>query len=156
MKYAGIGARDTPLDVLILMTTLARHLEHRKGFLLRSGGARGADIAFCRGIAIATNVEVFYAQDATPEAFDHAAKFHPNWAACDSFAQALHARNSMILLGRHLNDPVNFIVCWTAGGAVIGGTGQALRIAKAYEIPVFNYGDRSIHGLANWLREHGA
>lgn len=150
MKYAGIGSRDTPLITLELMTVLAAHLRER-GMMLRSGGARGADTAFYNGVRSATHAEVFYADHATPEAFDHAAKYHPAWEKCNGTTQVLHARNSMIMLGRYLNDPVDFVVCWTPGGQAVRGTGQALRIAKAYEIPVFNYGDNSIYGLSAWL-----
>jgi O-acetyl-ADP-ribose deacetylase (regulator of RNase III) len=43
--YAGIGSRETPLDVLDDMTLIAQALEGR-GFTLRSGFAGGADTAF--------------------------------------------------------------------------------------------------------------
>jgi hypothetical protein len=39
-----------------------------------------------------------------------------------------------------LNDPVSFIVCYTPGGSGQGGTGQALRVARAYNIPVTDLG----------------
>jgi hypothetical protein len=48
------------------------------------------------------------------------------------------------ILGRELDDPACFVVCWrpdgatTAPGPSTGGTGQALRIAVAQHIPVFN------------------
>lgn len=130
-KYAGIGSRATPHDACMLMTRTAVALEAR-GWLLRSGGAEGADRAFAHGT---THKEIFRANDATAEAFDHAAKYHPAWERCSAFAQALHARNSMILLGRNLDDPVDMVVCWTLGE---GGTMQGVRIAEAYKIPVFN------------------
>jgi len=38
--YAGIGSRETPEDVLKYMTRVARGLD-RKGYRLRSGGAKG-------------------------------------------------------------------------------------------------------------------
>ncbi|GAG46694.1 unnamed protein product, partial [marine sediment metagenome] len=34
--------------------------------------------------------------------------------------------------------PVDFIICWTPGGREVGGTAQAIRIAKANHIKVFN------------------
>lgn len=45
----GIGSRDTPKDVLTLMTNLMYEL-HLDGWKLRSGGASGADDAFERGV----------------------------------------------------------------------------------------------------------
>lgn len=38
----------------------------------------------------------------------------------------------MILFGRDGNATVDYIICWTPGGAIKGGTGQALRIAEDY------------------------
>jgi hypothetical protein len=48
--YTGIGARRTPSDVLDLMHSLAMRLSG--GWVLRSGGADGADRAFEEGAAI--------------------------------------------------------------------------------------------------------
>lgn len=39
-----------------------------------------------------------------------------------------------------MNSPVNFVICYTAGGRVDGGTGQAIRIAMDHDIPVINAG----------------
>jgi len=46
--YAGIGARATPPEILSLMTRAAFALTKR-GYVLRSGHAIGADSAFERG-----------------------------------------------------------------------------------------------------------
>ena len=53
--YTGIGSRETPNDILTLMSKLATTLE-RQGYVLRSGGADGADKAFAKDV---TNKEVF-------------------------------------------------------------------------------------------------
>jgi hypothetical protein len=47
-SYAGIGSRETPDDILALMTDLGAAFG-RLGWVLRSGGAPGADTAFERG-----------------------------------------------------------------------------------------------------------
>ena len=57
-----------------------------------------------------------------------------------STARKFHARNCYQVLGKDLQSPSNFVLCWTPGGAVTGGTGQALRIAIDRGIPVFNMG----------------
>ena len=73
-----------------------------------------------------------------------AAAHHPAWERLGRGARSLHARNCHQILGRDLDDPVSFVVCWTPDGATThpgpstGGTGQALRIAAAHDIPVFN------------------
>ena len=48
------------------------------------------------------------------------------------------ARNCHQVLGQDLKTPVDFIVCWTKDGGESGGTGQALRIARDLNIPVYN------------------
>lgn len=45
MFYTGIGSRQTPPEILKMMTKIATQLES-KGWVLRSGGAEGADEAF--------------------------------------------------------------------------------------------------------------
>lgn len=132
--YAGIGSRETPISILNKMTQLAKKLSFH--YILRSGGAIGADIAFEVG---ADHKEIFKAKDATTTAMVIAERFHPNWAACSDYVRKLHTRNVMILLGKYLNSPVKFVVCWTPRGLITGGTGQGLRIAEAYDISVINF-----------------
>lgn len=132
--YAGIGARKTPPEILAKMTSIARTLESL-GYSLRSGGAIGADQAFEAG---SDNKEIFKAQNAHKEAFNLSSGYHPAWEKLDSYVQALHARNAMIVLGYDLDSPVDFVICWTPKGKVTGGTGQALRIALDRNIPIYN------------------
>ena len=146
-SYAGIGSRKTPTDILAVMTELAMWLEGLR-WLLRSGGAQGADIAFEAGaLGIATRrrprKRIFKAKDCTRGAIEHASLHHPAWDRCSHYAKALHGRNSMIMLGRNLDDPVDMVICWTPDGLTTGGTGQALRIAQSMNIPVFNFGHGS-------------
>ena len=69
---------------------------------------------------------------------------HPAWSRCSKSVRSLHARNAHEILGADLDDPVSFVVCWTPDGSIdgasrqSGGTGQALRIAALYSVPVFN------------------
>ncbi len=137
--YAGIGARNTPDNVLIQMAILSAALE-ADGYVLRSGGAAGADSAFSDGTAF-TKREIWTAVDCTFEAEKLASKYHPNWNACNPSVRRLHGRNSMIMLGRHLTAPVDFVLCWTQDGKAVGGTGQSIRMAKGLSIPVYNLAD---------------
>lgn len=138
MIYAGIGSRETPPPVIAKMIELGEAFA-KLGHTLRSGGARGADSAFERGHRAwhADNLEIFQAHHATPRAIVEAAKFHPNWRACTPFARMLHGRNMMIMLGQNLDTPVQRVYFWTPGGMVTGGTGQALRVAVANNIPCY-------------------
>lgn len=133
--YAGIGSRETPLPILSNMTAIAKTLSGL-GWKLRSGGAIGADSAFQHGAQ--GRQEIFRPQDATPAAMEMASAYHPNWAACSPYVRKLHGRNSQILFGRDLRQPVRCVVCWTQGGTATGGTGQALRIAEDLDIPIIN------------------
>jgi predicted Rossmann fold nucleotide-binding protein DprA/Smf involved in DNA uptake len=47
--YTGIGSRETPEDILEFMKEIASKLESL-GWILRSGGAPGADLAFENGV----------------------------------------------------------------------------------------------------------
>ena len=140
MIYAGIGSRDTPDDICITMTKLARVLSDL-GYTLRSGGAAGADKAFAAG---ASDKEIFRPNDATAEAIELSSKYHPAWNRCKQWAKLLHARNAQIVLGRELNSPVSFVICWTKNAKGTGGTGQGIRIAKGYNIPVYDLGNPNI------------
>ena len=133
-----------------LATTLAE-----KGFTLRSGGAKGADRMFEIGCDKAKGKkEIFKADDATEAAIDHAAHFHPAWIRCNDYAKALHGRNSMIVLGKTLDDPVSFVVCWTPNGAFEGGTAQGLRVALSENIQFYNlYNEKDVQDLNIFISE---
>lgn len=153
MIYAGIGARETPQAICDMMYLIGMTFAGR-GMTLRSGhappplkakpGTGSADLAFERGCDAASGRKIIRTpslgggpKGAEPWAL-HARQFHPNWDACDEYAKHCHARNSAIMLGDALDTPASLVVCWTPGGAVTGGTGQALRIAAHHAIPVFN------------------
>lgn len=157
--YAGIGSRQTPREMLNLMTRLARYLA-TKGYVLRSGGAPGADTAFEMGAGAAAeiiipwpgferryNAIVFSNSQALEDAMAIAEKFHPVWSTLTNGAKLLMARNVAQVLGPSLDSPVDFVLCWTphwncdASGRVVnasGGTGMAVRLAAANGIPVRN------------------
>lgn len=154
--YTGVGARSTPNNVLQLMTQIASKLD-TMGYILRSGGAKGADSAFERG---AITKQIFYAKDATQAAINIAAQLHPKWNACSPFAKRLHGRNAFQVLGPNLNDPSEFLICWTPDGCVrhedrrytTGGTGTAISIASTYGVSVHNLSiTRSYHDWLSWL-----
>lgn len=145
--YAGIGSRETPEEVCERMTLLARILE-KKRYILRSGGADGADLAFEKGVDKEEYKEIFLPWKnfngnksfllATKDSFEMASKIVTYWNNLSDGAKALKARNCHQILGIDLNTPVDFVVCWTKDGKDSGGTGMACRLARLYRIPVFN------------------
>lgn len=150
-KYAGIGSRETPLHICELMETVAINLANL-GWTLRSGHAKGADKAFEKGCDSVNGLkEIFTSKSQIPEeAFNIAKLYHPAWYNCDERARRLHARNSMIILGENLDDPVYMVLCYAPGGEKWGGTSQGIRIAKAYNRPVWNMFDEKTY---NSLKE---
>lgn len=52
------------------------------------------------------------------------------------------ARNAMQIAGRDCKTPADVVICWTKDGKEVGGTSQAIRIARAKNIPVLNLGNR--------------
>ena len=141
--YTGVGARKTPTYILELMTDIAQCL-YQQGYVLRSGGAEGADRAFELG---AGNLkEIYLAKHATKEAMEIASKFHRAWHKCSQFAKALHGRNAFQVLGHSLGHPSEFLICWTPDGCnshlnrdwITGGTGTAISIAWANGVPILN------------------
>ena len=159
--YAGIGSRETPPDIIEQMLGVAAILKEM-GYVLRSGHADGADLAFERGSDGQNqiwlpwkgfNYDSAQAQGLVRTGHFHiqdnwaadklAAHYHPNWNACSDAAKKLHTRNVYQVLGPGLGivsheTMTKFIICWTKDGKASGGTGQALRIAAGYNIPVFN------------------
>lgn len=139
--YTGVGARLTPPDVLRQMETLGQELA-RLGYTLRSGGAKGADVAFEIGCDSADGPKEIYLPSGTiaPEAFEMASRIHEAWGRCNTYARQCHARNCHQVLGAGLDDPSRFLICWTEGGQSVGGTRTAIELAKENGVPVFNLG----------------
>jgi len=153
MYYAGIGSRSTPPEVLEAFEWLASELA-KQGYVLRSGGAGGADSAFEAGCDLAGGQKEIYLPwkgfngSSSPlhsyanglEAMAVAERYHPNFQVLKPAAKSLMARNSFQVLGADLKTPSSFVVCWTEGGKGGGGTGQALRIARDRGIKVCDFG----------------
>jgi hypothetical protein len=157
--YAGVGSRETPSTILPLMESVADKME-KEGWILRSGGAAGADTFFEQGVKDPKNKEIYLPSqyfngrsannmgfiDATQLAsYSRALKtvslFHPAPGKLTDFAKKLMARNAMQVLGSSLESPSALVIAWTKEGKFVGGTSQALRIAKYHNIPILNLGN---------------
>lgn len=162
--YAGIGARETPRDVLEPMERIAERMA-REGWVLRTGMSPGADQAFYGGAqAVDGRVELYLpwpgfeakawegdedgrvcvCGSPSEEAYELAARHHPDWEGQSAQAKKLLARDGHQVLGIDLKSPARVVVCWTpdgdrdGSGPRSGGTGQALRIASAAGVPALN------------------
>ena len=146
--YSGIGSRKTPEDILMKFDRIGKILAN-KGFTLRSGGADGADSAFEVGCDKANGKKEIFLPwkgfngntsllfDPPEEAFVMTGKIHPGWHHLKQGARRLHARNCQQVLGINLDNPVQFVICYTKLDG--GGTLQALRIAQQKKIPIYNF-----------------
>lgn len=143
--YAGVGSRKTPARVLASMQVIAAHLSEA-GYTLRSGAADGADTAFEQG-ALAKEIYLPWRgfrghasplHHVSPEALAMAASVHPAWHLLNRYAQLLHGRNCYQVLGLDLKTKADFVICWTPGGELKGGTATAIRLATSFAIPVYN------------------
>lgn len=160
--YAGVGSRRTPADILLQMTKIASFMESQ-GYILHSGRADGADKAFEDGVSDRAMKKIFLPWRLfnrsysnlyliTEEAMRLAEKFHPFWEALSHPGKQLMARNGYQVLGESLNDPVDMLICYTTDGKASGGTGQAIRIAQHYKIPIFNmFFKKDIEILLSWI-----
>lgn len=171
--YTGIGSRQTPDNVLRLMYAIAVKMS-LAGYVLRSGGADGADSAFESGVmngsphiylpwpAFNGRTDRVGRTRPRPEAYALAKTVHPKWDSLPSGARALHARNCHQVLGDDLKTPSDFLVCWTPDGCQseatrtreTGGTATAIVLACRFEIPVFNLrNDGALDALRQFLME---
>lgn len=151
--YSGVGSRETSTEILKLMQQIALDLS-AANYVLRSGGADGADLAFESG---ASQKEIFlpwkgFNNNSSPlfyipdKAFEISALHHPRWKQLREPVKKLMARNAQQVLGKNLDSPVEFIILWTPDGCIkgedrtqaTGGTGQAISIASSLNIPVYN------------------
>ena len=163
--YTGIGSRETPSEALHIFENIGQYLA-KNNFILRSGHAEGADQAFERGCDKVKGKKEIYLPwknfegsnsnliVQSGEAFKIAEQFHTHWNNLKDGAKKLQARNSHQVLGKDLNTPSKFIICWTKNGKDVGGTAQAIRIARHYEIPIFNAGSyKDLFVFGSELRE---
>lgn len=83
-----------------------------------------------------------------PEAWESVEKFHPYYKEMQKLQNTPYSKkyyDFMKFMSRNyrqirgFGEPDSeFVICWTHDGTAVGGTGQAIRIANHYNIPVFN------------------
>lgn len=143
VPYAGIGSRKTPDDIKELMIATGYYLA-LQGYVLRSGGAGGADEYFEVGADLAMKQgkgqkQIFLPwrgfrenpskwfmgnkgllqQEYNDQSYVIASQFHPSWNTIQKQAvKDLMARNVMQAIGPTLNAPAKFVLCWTPDGCI--------------------------------------
>lgn len=165
--YAGIGSRKTPADILMNMTSGARQLAEA-GWLLRSGHAHGADLAFEAGARERAEIHLpwpsyndqynygakYIVPIFTPEIVDIAKAHHPAWDRLSYGGRLMMYRNVTIILGSELQSHAEVVICWTPGARLVGGTAHGIRVAQAHGIPVFNLASKEqLEALNNYMNQ---
>lgn len=149
--YTGIGSRETPLDMSLYIGKVVRYL-NKNGLILRSGGADGADKFFEQHLDKIKNnngKEIYLPwknfngnksnlYNLTDDGYQLAEKYHPRFNYLSDSVKKLMVRNCYQVLGYDLNTPSKMIICWTKDGKDVGGTSQAIRIGRDYNIPIIN------------------
>ena len=175
--YTGVGSRKTPKDVLLAMSRIAIRLG-KSDYVLRSGGASGADTAFESALDNAEGEfrKAIYRPYHTGEdtlngwrwrngskwAVTWTANNHPAWNRLNDYVKSLMVRNAFQVMGFNGTTPSEFLICWTPDGAEsyedvnhkTGGTGMAIKLAHRSGVPVYNLqNDRSWIKLKERLAE---
>jgi len=170
--YTGIGSRNISAREQRIIKLIAQLLRE-KGFIVYSGNAKGADIAFQEGsdgeclISLPWSGFNKYLYDYenrsidrlivpnvyTPDfkdGLDSVEVFHHNPKKLDDRGKRLMVRNYYQVTGFNNYPKSEIVICCADEddrGRVMGGTGQAVRIAKSMKIPVIN-----IREEINWLK----
>lgn len=171
--YAGIGSRETPKEICNKMTEIASLLE-KQDFVLRSGGAKGADHAFEIGISDPLMMDIYLpyinfnnksgskyifisnSDHSNYKAAYESLKYHPRGFNMSHGTKVMMIRNYFQACGLVNQSNSKFVICWTpkaANGYTIkttyddGGSGQCIRIAAANDIPVYNLKDKRYENL---------
>lgn len=150
--YAGIGSRETPENFLRCFQKIGQEMA-KQGYVLRSGGAEGADAAFELGCTSVNGRKEIYLPwprfNGSKSTLHHvcgraqamAEKLHPAWERCSDGARKLLSRNIYQVLGVNLNTPVELVICWTDHPLGSGGTALPMRLARERSIPIYNFSE---------------
>lgn len=160
--YTGVGSRkDVPEWITDLASNIAVALS-QQGYTLRSGRAETMDYAFQRGAEYDRpnnpRTEIYVPNDRfnlcfgnknaiNPARFqnyadaeDICSTIHPVFNHLRGFAREAHIRNVYQVLGKDLNSPSEFLICWAPpkGNGVSGGTATAWNLATKLGLPCYN------------------
>lgn len=168
--WAGIGSRETPLELKPMMMELSTLLKEEGG-ILRSGHAIGADQFFEEGVGKGDK-EIFVIRSTQKQGhiypFDFKIVSTNNQLKASQIAERHHSelkymsegpardlltRNVFQIMGKDLKTPVREVFCWTPEMSVrldenqqevikdvSGGTGLAVRLALSLNLPVWHLG----------------
>ena len=158
--FAGIGSRSTPSIIETQIIEISKRF-NQLGYTLRSGGADGSDSMWERSMdkkeiylpwkGFNNNLSPLHldniSQNALRKAYYLAEEFHPYWNNLKLGVRKLMARNSLQIFGENMDKQCDIVICYTTDGKASGGTGQAMRIAESYKIPIYNLKNPAIYDM---------
>lgn len=151
-SYSGIGSRNITAKESKRISLVSDYM-FSLGYVLYSGHADGSDVSFeqhCQGFGISflpwdgfnknlisSTIKI---SNISQSAYESVSQFHPNSKSLSSGALKLMARNYHQVCGIGSLPVVDFVIFCAdeKNGNVLGGTGQAVRIAKSLNIPCIN------------------
>lgn len=149
--YCGVGNGYIGAGITSILEEIGKVMAIN-GYVLRSGGGKGADSAFERGCdSVEGKKEIFLPEAGyngsdsklfdlpkEDEARKIAAKYHHSWNMISASIKKVMTRTSYEVFGEDLTDPVEFVIGYVTDS---GSAEQVLRVARAYNIPVYNLGN---------------
>lgn len=157
--YTGIGSNSTPIDILAKMETLSSYFAVI-GYTLRSGNLSSVDLSFEKGCLRESGKKELWMPkpyngikrnrtilcDPSKKHIELASSYSLDWENLSDRNKLARAATVGKVLGRDMNSPVDFVLCWTIDGCErsekvskkTGDLGLAINICQSIDIPIFN------------------
>lgn len=177
--YTGIGSRETPKNILDMMIDIGS-IMNKKGYILRSGHAAGADRAFEIG-ANSPESQIYlpwnyfgytkYKDDPGCPVIGEAIVDKEQWLSNHKYlcnlnirntqdadsVKLLHGRNVAQVIGMNLEGNSEYIICYCKikYNRPQGGTASAYLLGNYLKIKVFNlYIEETKVKFEKWIQEN--
>jgi hypothetical protein len=172
-SYAGIGSRQITDEERHKIKVIAKKLADA-GFIVYSGNAEGSDVSFQEGSEgkcvlllpwkgfnkhvydVNKSIDQFEVGK-SDEGQATIEKYHPSPKSLTYGGRLMMARNWHQIVGWEQYPQVEFVICCANrdnSGKILGGTGQACRIAEEKGISVFNIRDETwMEDFNNFIKD---
>lgn len=175
--WTGIGARETPQEIFDLMIEISLYMNDWN-WILRSGGAAGADTAFEMGTnkkeiylpwknfrdnpsslyLFSSSVNSGSAIAMAEKVWDlryKAGNVKVKWNSLKDVTKKFMIRNIFQIFGAEVNNLSRMIFCWTKDGEASGGTGMAIFTAEMFNKAQYNKVEKGIREIKHQIHKDG-
>ena len=162
--YTGIGSMECPLNILDEMQSIALRLSSSRILRSTGTGCKSFENGCKQGSGALEmfipwkgfngyEANIYYI---SRKAAEYAKRTHPYWDALQAGNKKVQACNVQRILGRELNDPVEFVICWTDRGRKNGVVGHYIRPARVAGIPILDLGSSTgVEEVSDFLSQFG-